>query len=159
MYEYLRTHMGNLETENCHSFGIKELKEIFNIPKSGEGSYVDKTGHFNRTLFEQRILNTITFDLDKCRMIKLIHFPVETDDGTIYVPYKKIKENGTIKYYFEWIYRNPEDLDKYDEVLIKKEEPKRLEEIKEDNQKDIFDDDDPEYWMTTTPPEDWEIFS
>lgn len=83
---------------NVFSFGwgIKALKEMFDIPREGKGSYTDSNGHFARTHFERRILDPICADLAKCQMIKLIIQP----DGK---PYEKVKKGNRVQgYQFYW---------------------------------------------------------
>ena len=82
---------------NEHSFGIKSLKEILNIPKCGPGSYVRTDGHFDRYSFEKRVLNPLCDELSNCYLIQL----KTTKYGQYY---SKCKINGSILgYKFCWI--------------------------------------------------------
>lgn len=77
-------------------YGIKALKEMFNIPKEGKGSYMREKGGFNRTEFEKKVIKPLCDDLAKCSMIQLINQP----DG---LPYEKVKQNGRVLgYRFHW---------------------------------------------------------
>lgn len=94
-YEFLRAHSDT--TQQCeYGFGVKKLKEMFNIPKEGQGSYMRKKGGFDRANFEKRIIDPLCEDLAKCEMIQLIVQP----DGKYY---EKIKEGNRVKgYKFYW---------------------------------------------------------
>mgnify|MGYP002626047592 CR=1 FL=1 len=79
-----------------YGWGIKALKEMFDIPKDGKGSYTDKNGHFDRPKFEQRILDPICEDLAKCKMIQLV---IQSNGK----PYEKVKKGNRVQgYQFYW---------------------------------------------------------
>lgn len=95
-YENLRL---NSDTRKVCSkiYKTRELKELFNIPKEGKGSYMRDDGHFHRTGFEKYVLNPLIEDMLKCRMIQL----VAQEDGSFY---SKVKAgNRVIGYRFCWI--------------------------------------------------------
>ncbi len=80
-----------------YGWGIRALKEKFDIPKDGKGSYMSD-GHFQRTHFERRVLDPICEDLLKCTMIRLVIQP----DGK---PYEKVKEGYRVSgYQFTWTF-------------------------------------------------------
>ena len=81
-----------------HGWGIRRLKEMFEIPKDGKGSYMSKEGHFLRTHFEKKVIAPICEDLSHCRMIQLILQP----DGKYY---EKVKIGNRVDgYRFYWTY-------------------------------------------------------
>lgn len=94
-YEQLRAHSDT--TKQCEKgLGVKALKELFNIPKEGPGSYVRSKGGFDRANFEKYIIDPICEDMSKCEMIQLIVQP----DGKYY---EKIKEGRKVLgYKFYW---------------------------------------------------------
>jgi len=95
-YEYLRQHSDTRAEVNVRGIGVKALKEMFNLPATGTGSYVRPNGQFNRTAFEKRIIDPICEDLRKCRMINLIVQP----DGKYY---EKVKQGAhVLGYRFFW---------------------------------------------------------
>lgn len=97
-YELLRENSDTRLDVNTGTVGIKFLKELFDIPKDGEGSYMrsQKNGGFDRTAFEKRIIDLICEDLRHTEMIQLIVQP----DGKYY---EKIKRgNRVIAYKFYW---------------------------------------------------------
>lgn len=97
-YEYLRTITDNRNKTNSVGLGIKALKEMFDIPKEGKGSYMSKEGHFLRTSFEKYVIEPLCADLQKCRMINLILQP----DGK---PYEKVKQGNRVNgYRFYWTF-------------------------------------------------------
>lgn len=97
-YEYLRQNTDTREKLNQAGFGVKALKELFNIPMDGEGSYMRKDGHFDRASFERRIIEPLCEDLSKCKMITLQLQP----DGKYY---EKVKRgNRVLGYRFYWTF-------------------------------------------------------
>lgn len=97
-YELLRENSDTRLDVNVGTVGIKFLKELFDIPKDGEGSYMrsKKNGGFNRTAFEKYVIDPICEDLCHTDMIHLIPQP----DGKYY---EKIKRgNRVIAYKFFW---------------------------------------------------------
>lgn len=95
-YEYLRQITDTRESVNSVGLGIKALKEMFDIPKEGKGSYMSKEGHFLRTSFEKYVIEPICADLMKCNMIQLVIQP----DGK---PYEKVKQGNRVNgYRFHW---------------------------------------------------------
>lgn len=95
-YELLRENSDTRLSVNEGTVGIKKFKELFDIPKEGEGSYMTKDGHFSRTHFERRVIDPICEDLANTRMIQLILQP----SGKYY---EKVKRgNRVIAYKFFW---------------------------------------------------------
>ena len=94
-YESLRLH-SDTRTTNSRIYGIRDLKEMFGIPKEGKGSYMRKDNHFDRPAFERYVLTPLCEDLQKCRMIQLNIL----EDGK---PWRKIKYHGRVRgYEFSW---------------------------------------------------------
>ena len=99
-YEYLREHTDTREEVNRGIVSIKFLKEMFNIPKEGKGSYMrdGKNGGFNRAGFEKYVIDPLFEDLAKCKMIE----PVKQANGKYY---EKIKSGNRVTgYVFYWTY-------------------------------------------------------
>lgn len=97
-YELLRENSDSRIDINQGTVGIKQLKELFDIPKEGEGSYMRtvENGGFDRSKFEQRVINPICEDLAHTAMIQLIL----QADGKYY---EKVKRGGrVIAYKFYW---------------------------------------------------------
>lgn len=79
-----------------YGWGIKALKEMFEIPKDGKGSYTDSKGHFDRYNFEKYVIDPLCDDLAKCKMIQLVIQP----NGK---PYEKVKKGNRVQgYQFYW---------------------------------------------------------
>ena len=102
-YEYLRQITDSRKDVNDVLLGIRALKEMFEIPESGKGSYMRSAsekskGGFDRANFEKFVIMPLCDDLKNCRMINLIL----QDDG---LPYEKVKRgNRVIGYRFHWAY-------------------------------------------------------
>lgn len=97
-YEHLRQNTDTREDVNQIGMGIKALKELFGMPREGEGSYMRKDGHFDRPSFERYVIDPVCADLMKCRMINLVMQP----DGRYY---EKVKQgNRVLGYRFYWTY-------------------------------------------------------
>lgn len=97
-YERLRQETDTRVEINEYGFGVKALKEMFGIPKDGEGSYIRGNGSFDRSNFEKRVIDPICDDIKGCRMINL----VMQSDGK---PYEKVKRgNRVLGYRFSWTF-------------------------------------------------------
>lgn len=97
-YERLRSITDTRESVNDVGLGIRAIKEMFNIPEKGSGSYMRKDGHFNRTNFEKSVIMPICEDFRNCKMINLI---IQSDGK----PYEKIKRGGRVLgYRFYWTF-------------------------------------------------------
>lgn len=97
-YEYLREHTDTREEVNRGIVSIKFLKEMFNIPKEGKGSYMREKSGFNRSEFEKKVIDPLFEDLAKCKMIE----PVKQANGKYY---EKIKTGNRVTgYVFYWTY-------------------------------------------------------
>lgn len=95
-YEYLRQITDDRQEVNSVLLGVRALKEMFEIPKDGPGSYMRKDNHFDRANFERYVIEPLCDDLAKCRMIQLVIQP----DGK---PYEKVKRSGKVYgYRFYW---------------------------------------------------------
>lgn len=98
-YEYLREHTDTRVEVNRGVMSIKFLKDMFNIPKEGKGSYMrEKGGGFDRSNFEKRVIDPLFKDLAKCKMIE----PLKQANGKYY---EKIKSGNRVTgYVFYWTY-------------------------------------------------------
>lgn len=95
-YELLLSNTDSRETINNAEIGIKRLKELFDIPKEGKGSYITKEGHFARTHFEKYVIDPLCEDLSKTERIQLVVQP----NGKFY---EKVKHgNRVVAYRFSW---------------------------------------------------------
>lgn len=97
-YEYLRQETDTREEVNSIGLGVKALKELFGIPKDGEGSYIREKGGFDRANFEKKVIQPLCDDLKNCKMIKL----VMQSDGKMY---EKVKAGNRVRgYRFYWTF-------------------------------------------------------
>lgn len=97
-YELLRQETDTRNRVNSIGLGVKALKEMFNIPQDGKGSYMREKGGFNRSEFEKKVIDPLCEDLAHCRMINLIVQP----DGK---RYEKVKSRGRVDgYRFYWTF-------------------------------------------------------
>ena len=97
-YEYLRQATDTRSQENSVILGVKALKELFDIPATGEGSYMRKNNHFDRTSFERRVIEPLCDDMKHCKMIQLTVQP----NGKYYV--KEMRGNRVSGYRFFWTF-------------------------------------------------------
>lgn len=99
-YEYLRQITADPEKKAVNDvlLGIKALKEMFEIPENGPGSYMREKSGFNRYEFEKKVIDPLCEDLQKCQMLSLVLQP----DGK---PYEKVKRAGKVYgYRFYWTF-------------------------------------------------------
>lgn len=97
-YELLRQLTDTRFDVNQYGWGVKQLKEMFDIPKDGKGSYMRKDGHFDRPAFEKYVIQPLCNDIQQCKMINLVVQP----DGKLY---EKVKQgNRVIGYRFYWTF-------------------------------------------------------
>lgn len=95
-YELLRENSDTRLPSNSGTMSIRKFKEMFKMPKDGPGSYTRKSGHFNRTEFEKRVIDPICEDLSKTDMIRLVAQPGGKH-------YEKIRQgNRIMAYRFYW---------------------------------------------------------
>ena len=96
-YEYLRQiTIGS--GDNSVLLGIRAIKEMFDIPETGKGSYMRGKDGFDRANFEKYVIDPLCEDLQKCRMINLIVQP----DGKLY---EKVKRGNRVAgYRFYWTF-------------------------------------------------------
>ena len=96
LYEYMRLNCDTRVT-NIRIFSIEQLKEIFDIPTDGSGSYLRKDGRFDRHSFETKVLDPVCSDLMKCQMVQLVQENGEER------PYRRIKRGRKLLgYEFVW---------------------------------------------------------
>ena len=97
-YEHLRICTDTRKQVNDILIGVREFKEMFDIPEFGKGSYMRAKGGFNRSEFEHKIIEPLCEDLKNCRMINLVMQP----DGKCY---EKVKQGNRVKgYRFFWTF-------------------------------------------------------
>lgn len=95
-YEDLRLH-SDTSKQNSRIYSVKDLKTLFKIPKDGEGSYMNKDGHFARAHFEKYVIDPICKDLADCHMINL----EVNEDGKMYNKVKN-RHGNVLGYEFAW---------------------------------------------------------
>lgn len=94
LYEYLRLH-SDTRKMNTRVISTKEFKELFDIPKDGENSYVrKKDGKFDRDGFEKRIIEPALAQVAECNHVVLHNYGKDKKGNTVY--YQKIKKNGMV---------------------------------------------------------------
>lgn len=97
-YEYLRRITDSRYPVNDVLIGVRRLKEMFDIPETGKGSYMREKGGFDRSQFEKRIIDPLCNDLKNCKMVNLVVQP----DGAYY---EKVKKGSRVDgYRFYWTY-------------------------------------------------------
>jgi hypothetical protein len=106
-----------------HGFGVKALKDMFDIPKDGKGSYMRKDKHFDRPSFERYVLDPLVEDLSKCRMIQLVANP----DGSFYTKVKK--GNRVLGYDFCWTITDRPSIGTASEMAEIKQEVEKNPEV------------------------------
>ena len=109
-YEYLRSHMDSDGDGHSVRISVKKFKELFDMPKEGEGSYVRNNGHFDRPAFECRVIDPLCEDMKHCRMIQLVVQP----DGRYYV--KEKQGNRVSGYRFFWTFSKYPGISSAEEV-------------------------------------------
>ncbi len=97
-YEELRQLTYDKRAVNQHGWSTRKIKEMFGIPESGKGSYMREKGGFNRSEFEQKVIDPICDDLKNCKMISLIL----QSNGKYY---EKVKRGNRVDgYRFYWTF-------------------------------------------------------
>jgi hypothetical protein len=97
-YEELRQLTYDKVAVNQHGWSTRKLKEMFNIPATGKGSYMREKGGFNRSEFELKVIDPICEELRRCKMITLVVQP----DGKYY---EKVKRGNRVEgYRFYWTF-------------------------------------------------------
>lgn len=124
-YEYLRQITDPKKSENSVLLGIRAIKEMFEIPESGRGSYMRGKDGFDRANFEKYVIDPIAEDLQHCRMISLIVQP----DGKLY---EKVKRGNRIAgYRFYWTFTAYPAVASAEEVKQIQERPEVLKVAKD----------------------------
>lgn len=95
-YENLRLSADTRKSVCTKTFSIDYLKELFDIPNTDKGSYVNKEGKLDVGNFEKTVIQPLISDMEHCKMIKLIM----NHNGKYY---EKIKEYGkVVGFSFTW---------------------------------------------------------
>lgn len=123
LFEDLRLHSDTRHT-NWRTYTTRELKELFDMPESGKGSYMhfDKRQNkevFNRTLFEKKVLEQVIKEINQTEMLKIKWFAgCEASEKKPNALYQKEKKNGYVAgYTFKYdIYTHVEASDRYIEA-------------------------------------------
>ncbi len=102
-YESLRLNSDTRVT-NSKVYSTKELKELFNMPRTGKGSYMKfspqkNTEVFDRANFERYVLLPVFEDLKKCKMINIVLTP----SGRYWI--KEKDGNSVLGYRISWTVR------------------------------------------------------
>lgn len=97
-YEKLREETDTRVEVNQYAFGVKALKEMFDIPMDGRGAYMRGKNGFDRSNFEKKVIDPLCEDLRNCKMITLLMQP----DGKFY---EKVKRGNRVDgYRFFWTF-------------------------------------------------------
>lgn len=98
LYEDLRLHSDTRGT-NKRVLSTKDIKEMFNIPKDGKGSYMrtKEQGGFNRAAFEKYVLDPVFAILAKCQHVALCDYGKDAKGKPVY--YTKVKQGGRVQGY------------------------------------------------------------
>jgi hypothetical protein len=122
-YEKLRLYSDTSQPMCRHGFGVKALKELFDIPRDGKGAYMRKDGHFDRPSFERYVIDAVVEDLRTCKMIQL----VANEDGSYY---KKVKKgNRVLGYEFCWTVTDRPSIGTATEMAEVKQEVEKNPEV------------------------------
>lgn len=97
LYEYLRTNSDTRRKECSTILSTKKIKELFDIPFKGEGSYIRKDGSLDRKNFEKRVIEPVLNILAECSHVVL--FDYGRNQKNERVLYEKIKKNGMVEGY------------------------------------------------------------
>lgn len=97
LYEYLRTNSDTRRKECITLLTTKKIKELFDIPFKGEGSYVKKDGNFDRKNFELRVIEPVLNILAECSHVVLFDYG-RTPKGER-ILYEKRKKSGLVEGY------------------------------------------------------------
>lgn len=109
LFEELRLHCDTTQT-NFREYTTKQLKEIFEIPRDGEGSYMrfDKNQNkmtFNRPMFEKQVLDKAIAEINSGKMMSIYPIP-GTEGAKKGKCYDKLKRNGYVSaYQFKYVVR------------------------------------------------------
>lgn len=100
LYEFLRLH-SDTRRMNSHIISTKEFKELFDIPKTGDGSYMHfdkKKGKdvFDRSNFEKYVIEPVLEMVAECNHVVLHNYGTK-NGKTVY--YQKIKKHGMVQGY------------------------------------------------------------
>lgn len=124
-YELLRQLTNTRESINQHGWSVKRIKEMFDIPMEGKGSYMREKGGFNRTEFEHKVIEPLCADLQKCKMINLVMQP----DGKLY---EKVKQGNRVQgYRFYWTFSARPSVATADDIKQIQENPEVLKVAKD----------------------------
>lgn len=97
LYEYLRLNSDSRRRECETILTTKKIKELFDIPFEGEGSYIRKDGSLDRKNFELRVLEPVLKILAECSHVVLFDFG--KDQKGERQLYNKIKKHGMVEGY------------------------------------------------------------
>lgn len=97
LYEYLRVNSDTRRKECFTELTTQKIKELFDIPFQGKGSYVRADGKFNRTEFEKRVIEPVLRILSECAHVVLYDYGKDNDGRRVL--YRKIKKGGMVQSY------------------------------------------------------------
>lgn len=97
LYEYLRLNSDTRRRECETILTTKKIKELFDIPYQGEGSYIRKDGSLDRKNFELRVLEPVLRILANCSHVVLFDFGKDQKGERLL--YNKIKKHGMVEGY------------------------------------------------------------
>lgn len=97
LYEYLRLNSDSRRRECETILTTKKIKELFDIPFAGEGSYIRKDGSFDRKNFERYVIEPVLKILANCSHVVLFDFGKDQKGERLL--YNKIKKHGMVEGY------------------------------------------------------------
>lgn len=97
LYEYLRLNSDSRRRECETILTTKKIKELFDIPLAGEGSYVRENGKFDRPGFEKYVIEPVLKILANCSHVVLFDFGKDPKGERQL--YNKIKKHGMVEGY------------------------------------------------------------
>ena len=97
LYEYLRLNSDSRRRECETILTTKKIKELFDIPFEGEGSYVRENGKFDRPGFEKYVIEPVLRILANCSHVVLFDFGKDPKGERLL--YNKIKKHGMVEGY------------------------------------------------------------
>lgn len=97
LYEYLRLNSDSRRRECETILTTKKIKELFDIPYQGEGSYIRKDGSLDRKNFEKYVIEPVLRILANCSHVVLFDFGKDQKGERLL--YNKIKKHGMVEGY------------------------------------------------------------
>lgn len=105
LFEELRLHYDSRKHNNYRRYTTRQLKELFGLDKE-DYMRSKEMGGFNRSAFERRVLDVAVQEINRTKMMSILPIltgsleePTSKRGDTGVKLYRKIKENGRVKWY------------------------------------------------------------